>query len=53
MTPAGNTDIVIDDADRFIAKWNGVAASELSVSQSFLMDLCRLLGVDRPHPTPE
>ena len=56
MTPADHqdpADIAVDDAERFIAKWNGVAASELSVSQSFLMDLCRLLGVDRPHPTPE
>ena len=55
MTPADHADpadIAVDDAERFIAKWNGVAASELSVSQSFLMDLCRLLGVDRPHPTP-
>ena len=30
-----------------------MAASELSTSQSFLIDLCRLLGVDVPHPTPE
>ncbi len=37
----------------FIAKWKGVAASELSTSQSFLIDLCELLGVARPHPTPE
>ena len=40
-------------ADAFIAKWQGVAASELSTSQSFLIDLCNLLGVDTPHPTPE
>lgn len=37
----------------FIDKWSGVEASELSTSQSFLLDLCRLLGVDAPHPTPE
>ncbi|MFA5591499.1 MAG: DNA methyltransferase, partial [Lysobacteraceae bacterium] len=40
-------------AEEFIARWQGVAASELSTSQSFLIDLCRLLGVDVPHPTPE
>lgn len=39
-----------DDADGFIARWAGVAASELSTSQSFLIDLCALLGVDTPHP---
>ncbi|MFZ7096092.1 class I SAM-dependent DNA methyltransferase [Luteimonas dalianensis] len=37
----------------FIAKWQGVTASELSTSQSFLIDLCALLGVDAPHATPE
>ena len=43
-----------DDAvNAFIEKWQGVVASELSTSQSFLADLCRLLGVDTPHPTPE
>ena len=46
MTPRLN-------ADTFIAKWQGVKASELSTSQSFLLDLCELLGVDKPHPTPE
>ena len=40
-------------AQAFAAKWQGVAASELSTSQSFLIDLCNLLGVDTPHPTPE
>ena len=29
-------------AEAFIAKWQGVAASELSTSQSFLIDLCAL-----------
>jgi hypothetical protein len=37
----------------FIAKWRGVTASELSTSQSFLIDLCRLLGVPEPHATQE
>lgn len=58
MTPSEMTpdtrDIASDDAaERFIAKWNGVGASELSTSQSFLIGLCHLLGVDTPHPTPE
>ncbi len=40
-------------ADAFIAKWQGVTASELSTSQSYLIDLCQLLGVDTPHATAE
>jgi hypothetical protein len=40
-------------AEAFIGKWRGVPASELSTSQSFLLDLCALLGVDAPHATPE
>src|SRR5690606_28166091 len=43
----------VPDVESFISRWQGVAASELSTSQSFLIDLCRLLGVDAPHPTPE
>lgn len=46
-------DIGKDEADAFVAKWQGVTASELSASQSFLSDLCRLLGVDVPHPAGE
>jgi len=46
-----NTDVA--DAEHFIGKWKGSAASELSTSQSFLIDLCELLGVDRPHATLE
>ncbi|NLB13274.1 MAG: class I SAM-dependent DNA methyltransferase, partial [Gammaproteobacteria bacterium] len=41
------------DVESFIARWQGVTASELSTSQSFLIELCELLGVPRPHPTPE
>ncbi|WP_409035217.1 DNA methyltransferase, partial [Methylibium sp.] len=36
----------------FIARWQGVTASELSTSQSFVIELCDLLGVPRPHATP-
>ena len=39
--------------DAFITKWKGVVASELSTSQSFLIDLCVLLDVDMPHATPD
>lgn len=42
-----------DAADDFIAKWQAVTASELSTSQSFLIDLCVLLGLESPHPDSE
>lgn len=37
----------------FISRWQHNTASELATAQSFVMDLCELLGVARPHPTPE
>jgi hypothetical protein len=37
----------------FIDRWANVTASEISTSQSFIIDLCELLDVPRPHPTPE
>ncbi len=40
-------------ATAFIERWQGVAASELSTAQSFVRELCELLGVPVPHPTPE
>ena len=40
-------------AQTFIARWQGVQASELSTAQSFVLELCQLLGVDKPHPTPD
>ena len=40
-------------AQAFIHRWKGVTASELSTSQSFVIQLCELLGVEAPHPTPE
>ena len=46
-------EIAKDSAENFIAKWRGVTASELSTAQSFVADLCRLLGVDVPHPDAE
>jgi len=38
--------------DTFIARWQGVTASELASAQSFVIDLCRLLDLETPHPTP-
>ena len=40
-------------ASAFIQRWQGVTASELSTAQSFVTQLCELLGVQAPHPTPE
>ena len=39
--------------DTFLARWTNTTASELATAQSFVMDLCELLGVDKPHGTPE
>lgn len=39
-------------AQAFIERWQGVTASELATAQTFVMDLCELLGVPKPHPTP-
>lgn len=36
----------------FIERWQGVNASELATAQSFVIELCELLGVPKPHPTP-
>ena len=50
MSPAPAT---TNDTALFITRWQGVTASELSTAQSFVIELCDLLGVPRPHPTPE
>jgi hypothetical protein len=42
---------VENPVDAFLESWRGVTASELATAQSFLMGLCDLLGVARPHPT--
>ena len=46
-------DQAIEAAQAFIARWQGTTASELATAQSFVMDLCELLGVPKPHPTAE
>lgn len=38
-------------AQAFIERWQGVTASELATAQSFVMELCEVLGVPKPHPT--
>ena len=38
-------------ATAFINRWQGLTASELSTAQSFVRELCDLLGVPNPHPT--
>ncbi|MDP2171547.1 MAG: class I SAM-dependent DNA methyltransferase [Rhodocyclaceae bacterium] len=45
--------IPAESVESFIARWQGVTASELATAQSFVIDLCRLLDVDAPHATPE
>lgn len=47
------TDTSKSAAANFISKWTGVTASELSTAQSFVLDLCSLLGVPTPHPDVE
>ena len=42
-----------ESTSAFITRWQGVTASELSTSQSFVIELCELLGVPRPHATAE
>jgi hypothetical protein len=37
----------------FIQRWQNTMASELSTAQSFVRELCDLLGVEPPHATPE
>ena len=38
------------DLDAFVARWQESAASERSNYQLFLIELCDLLGVERPKP---
>jgi hypothetical protein len=36
--------------ETFIERWSASSASELANTQSFLSELCDVLGVERPHP---
>ena len=54
--PPLTTDASLQDkaqiqATAFINRWQGNTASELSTAQSFVRELCDLLGVANPHPT--
>ena len=53
MTTASALDLAGDPvaALAFIAKWKNAPASELSMAQSFVVDLCELLGLTKPHVT--
>ena len=53
MTPLGSHGGFFMHIDLFMQRWQSVTASELATAQSFVMDLCDLLGVGKPHPTPE
>ncbi len=53
VTAAADTAHTTAAAHAFIAKWRGVTASELATAQSFVIDLCDLLGLPRPHATAE
>ena len=53
VTAAASIEAKTEAAQAFIQRWRGVTASELSTSQSFVIQLCELLGVEAPHPTPE
>jgi hypothetical protein len=48
MDPTNTTD---ERTEKFIQRWHQAAGSELATAQSFVIDLCELLGVDRPHAT--
>ena len=48
VLPALTTDTA---ATAFINCWQGLTARELSTAQSFVRELCDLLGVANPHPT--
>jgi hypothetical protein len=39
--------------ETFIQRWHQAAGSELATAQSFVIDLCELLGVDKPHATAD
>ena len=52
LSPAAEAPDNDSAAHAFITRWSGVHASELATAQSFVIELCELLGVAKPHPTP-
>ncbi len=53
IQPMDQSPTLCENTEKFIQRWHGVTASELATAQSFVIDLCELLGVDKPHPTAE
>lgn len=41
------------EIEKFITRWSSTTASELATAQSFVIDMCELLGVEKPHATAE
>ncbi len=50
MDPTNTTD---PRTEQFIERWHQAAGSELATAQSFVIELCELLGVERPHATAD
>ncbi len=42
---------IIDKSEEFINRWSNSTASERATAQSFVIELCELLGVSKPHAT--
>lgn len=38
-----------ENVEAFIERWRGVTASELATAQTFVMNSCNLLDVEKPH----
>ena len=53
IQPMDQSPTLCENTEKFIQRWHGVTASELATAQSFVIDLCELLGVDKPHATAE
>ena len=39
--------------EQFIERWHQAAGSELATAQNFVIELCKLLGVERPRATAD
>ncbi|WP_291936433.1 DNA methyltransferase [Limnohabitans sp.] len=50
MDPINTQD---ERTEKFIERWHLAAGSELATAQSFVIELCELLGVERPHATAD
>lgn len=50
MDPINTQD---ERTEKFIQRWAISTASECATSQSFIIELCELLDVSRPHATAD